>query len=72
MHHVVFSKPGAIIPAARLQKLLKDPRYILQQELRAAMAAPPSLPAPLSADGKLQWGRRWPFVVCHRSAAPAG
>jgi hypothetical protein len=49
MHHVVFSKPGAIIPAARLQKLLKDPRYILQQELRAAMAAPPSLPAPLSA-----------------------
>jgi hypothetical protein len=49
MHHVVFSKPGASVPAARLQKLLKDPRYIIQQELRAAMAAPPSLPAPLAA-----------------------
>ena len=49
MHHVVYSKPGGNIPAAKLQKLLKDPRYILQQELRAAMAAPPSLPAPLSA-----------------------
>ncbi|MGA2737712.1 MAG: hypothetical protein ABSG65_09700 [Bryobacteraceae bacterium] len=49
MHHVVYSKPGANVSAARLQKLQKDPRYILQQELRAAMAAPPSLPAPLSA-----------------------
>jgi streptogramin lyase len=49
MHHLVFSKPGPNVPAARLQKLLKDPRYILQQELRAAMAAPPSLPAPLAA-----------------------
>ncbi|MGA2589291.1 MAG: hypothetical protein ABSH32_05200 [Bryobacteraceae bacterium] len=49
MHHLVFSKPGPSVPAARLQKLLNDPRYILQQELRAAMAAPPSLPAPLSA-----------------------
>ncbi len=49
MHHVVFSKPGASVPAARLEKLLKDPRYILQQQLRAAMAAPPSLPAPMSA-----------------------
>jgi len=48
-HHVVYSKPGANVPAARLQKLLHDPRYILQQELRAAMAAPPSLPAPLAA-----------------------
>ena len=50
MHHLVFSKPGPNVPAARLQKILKDPRYILQQELRAAMAAPPSLPAPLSAE----------------------
>ncbi|MGC9951195.1 MAG: hypothetical protein ABSF64_32975 [Bryobacteraceae bacterium] len=50
MHHVVFSKPGASVSPARLQKLLKDPRYILQQELRAAMAAPPSLPAPLAAE----------------------
>ncbi len=49
MHHLVFSKPGANVPAAKLQKLMKDPRYILQQELRAAMAAPPSLPAPLAA-----------------------
>jgi len=49
MHHLVFSKPGVSVPAARLQKLLKDPRYIIQQELRAAMAAPPSLPAPLVA-----------------------
>src|SRR5580658_7116996 len=50
MHHLVFSKPGANVPAARLQKLLKDPRYIIQQELRAAMVAPPSLPAPLVAE----------------------
>ena len=49
MHHVVFSKPGASVPAVRLQKLLQDPRYILQQELRAAATAGPSLPAPLSA-----------------------
>jgi len=49
MHHLVFSKPGKLVPAARLQELLNDPRYILQQELHAAMAAPPSLPAPLSA-----------------------
>jgi hypothetical protein len=49
MHHVVFSKPGAHVSAARLQKLLKEPRYILQQELRAAMAAPPTLPAALGA-----------------------
>ncbi len=48
MHHVVFSKPGPHVPAARLQKILKDPRYIIQQELRAAMVAPPSLPAPLA------------------------
>jgi hypothetical protein len=48
-HHLVFSKPGKGVPAARLQKLLKDPRYIMQQELRAAMVAPPSLPAPLAA-----------------------
>jgi hypothetical protein len=51
MHHVVYSKPGGNVPAARLQKLLKDPRYILQQELRAAMAAPPSLPAPFFPEG---------------------
>jgi len=50
MHHLVFSKPGLNVPADRLQKILKDPRYILQQELRAAMAAPPSLPAPLVAE----------------------
>ena len=49
-HHVVFSKPTGTVSAARLQKLLKDPRYILQQELRAAMKAPPSLPAPLVAE----------------------
>jgi hypothetical protein len=49
-HHVVFSKPTGNVSAARLQKLLKDPRYILQQELRAAMKAPPSLPAPLVAE----------------------
>ena len=49
MHHLVFSKPGPSVPAARLHKILNDPRYILQQELRAAMAAPPSLPAPLAA-----------------------
>jgi hypothetical protein len=49
MHHVVYSKPGASVPAAHLQKLLKDPRYILQQKLRAAMAAPPSLSAPPTA-----------------------
>jgi len=49
MHHLVFSNPGASVPAVRLQKLLQDPRYILQQELRAAAAAGPSLPAPLSA-----------------------
>jgi hypothetical protein len=48
-HHLVYSKPGKGVPAARLQKLLKDPRYIMQQELRAAMVAPPSLPAPLAA-----------------------
>jgi len=51
MHHVVYSKPGASISPARLQKLLKDPRYILQQELRAAMVAPPSLPAPFFPEG---------------------
>jgi hypothetical protein len=50
MHHVVFSKPGAERLRRPLQKLLKDPRYILQQELRAAMKAPPSLPAPLVAE----------------------
>ena len=48
MHHLVFSKPGKNVSAARLQKLLKDPRYIIQQELRAAMVAPPSLPAALA------------------------
>lgn len=42
MHHVVFSKPG---PAA-LPKVANDPRYLLQQQIRAAAAAPPSLPAP--------------------------
>jgi hypothetical protein len=47
-HYVVFSKPGAQTPAARAQKVLNDPRYILQQEIRAAMVAPPSLPAPLA------------------------
>jgi len=51
MHHVVFSKPGPNVPAAKLQKLLKDPRYIIQQELRAAMVAPPSLPATIFPAG---------------------
>ena len=46
MHHVVFSKPHN---AAQQQKLANNPRYILQQQIRAAMAAPPSLPAPLAA-----------------------
>jgi hypothetical protein len=44
-HHLVFSKPHN----AAQQKVLNNPRYILQQEIRAAMQAPPSLPAPLVA-----------------------
>src|SRR5262249_39266137 len=43
------SKPSASTPAARLQKLQHDPRYLIQQQLRAAMAAPPSMAAPLAA-----------------------
>ncbi|MGO4884750.1 MAG: hypothetical protein ACLP59_28600 [Bryobacteraceae bacterium] len=46
MHHLVFSKPHN---AAQQQKLANNPRYILQQQIRAAMVAPPSLPAPLAA-----------------------
>jgi len=47
MHHVVFSRPHT----AAQQKVLNDPRYLLQQELRAAAAAGPSMPAPPSAAG---------------------
>jgi hypothetical protein len=43
---LVYSKPDKSVPADRLQKLLQDPRYLLQQELRAAAAAHPSLPEP--------------------------
>src|SRR5271165_5562303 len=47
MHHLVFSKPQN---AAQQQRIAKDPRYIIQQQIRAAMVAPPSLPAPLAAE----------------------
>jgi hypothetical protein len=45
-HHLVFSKPHN---AAQEQKLANDPRYLLQQRIRAAMQAPATLPAPLVA-----------------------
>src|ERR1700690_4100955 len=48
MHHVVYSKPGKSVSSDRLQKLQRDPRYILQQELRATAAPGPSLSAPLA------------------------
>ena len=51
MHHVVYSNPGGGTKAssAHLQKVKNDPRYILQQRLRAAAAAPASMSAaPLS------------------------
>jgi hypothetical protein len=51
MHHVVYSNPAgaAKATAAHLQKIKNDPRYILQQQLRAAAVAPASMSAaPLS------------------------
>jgi len=57
MHHLVFSNPGTAAQAiqkgtyARWQKVTNDPRYILQQQLRAAAAAGPSLPTPTFAIG---------------------
>ncbi len=47
MHHVVYSNPAAATKGttAHLQKIKNDPRYILQQQLRAAAAAPASMPA---------------------------
>jgi len=55
MHHIVFSNPGTAAQAIqkgtydRWLKVTQDPRYILQQDLRAAATAGPSLPAPPAA-----------------------
>ena len=55
MHHLVYSPPGTAAQATakgtykQWQKITNDPRYILQQKLRASAAAAPSMsPAPLS------------------------
>ncbi len=51
-HHVVFSSPGSAPPVtnkaayAHWLKVTGDPRYILQQQLRAAAVAGPSMAAP--------------------------